>query len=368
MIVRMPENLMQLNTFVFFIGLLIGTLWVLWSSSVEKDTGFKVYSWATSIIFTLLMSFGLMVVMAFNGAIDKVNEEQAVEYVETTKNVINSELESVKDSDGMKALVREVYEAEYQVIDSTAEDEGDLVTIGDTLVSGDNIRLTRFFNDLSSEEREGLLDVEGDSLRNFTDIELAKLDTMIKRESSKLGSVGSEEVGLERANQQEVLTAKKEKKEFPKRSILEFVQLALVVNLGFGVVAFILVFMILLAFEEFFRGSDFYELVYGEWLNESEATDSEEDIIEYELVKGDLVPEYDELEEEAQVTEEAQVEGASVESEEAQVLEDGYVQGELNFDELEEQDEPSVESDEPIVEQDEPSVESGEPSQDKGGN
>src|SRR5699024_4774600 len=126
------------------------------------------------------------------------------------------------------------------------EDEGDLVTIGDTLVSGDNIRLTRFFNDLSSEEREGLLDVEGDSLRNFTDIELAKLDTMIKRESSKLGSVGSKEVGLERANQQEVLTAKKEKKEFPKRSILEFVQLALVVNLGFGVVAFILVFMILL--------------------------------------------------------------------------------------------------------------------------
>src|SRR5699024_6978717 len=113
----------------------------------------------------------------------------------------------------------------------------------------------------------------------------------IKRESSKLGSVGSKEVGLERANQQEVLTAKKEKKEFPKRSILEFVQLALVVNLGFGVVAFILVFMILLAFEEFFRGSDFYELIYGEWLNESEATDSEEDILEYELVKGDLVPE-----------------------------------------------------------------------------
>ena len=338
-VVNVPQDIIGLNTLLFAVGIGMGILLYAITGGFKEDKKHTLTN-VMSVVFTILMSVGLMTSLGYNTYAKNKTFKQADTYIEKTTKELNDTLTQTSDIKGFNQLVKDLYQSEYEVIAKTYKYDGSKTTIGENFIKGGQPSISRYIGELGEDGRERLLETRKDSLNTFTTLDFARLDTSIRTESLKLGSMGNTEVLNTIQDQQEQLESKVSKLERTKQPVAKVITAILMVNAGFLLLSAVLtavIYTMMLPILDEVEESKRNKLKFLTQKTSNQPTTST--IEEYELVDGELTdPTYEpELEPDEQNLEESNLDSdePEVDSEESNLEESNLESDEPEVDEPE---------------------------------
>lgn len=280
-ITRMPFELLEGLPIVFIVGFLIGLAWVHLSNKF-KDKSWGLVNKMSSVVFVVLMGVGVIGSFSFNIYQRNVEDERVQDYiVETTTNIKDKLTTASEDSD-FEEIYTDLYDAEYEVVKRRSTNVTHTIPIGEMIVNGEDTTVSKYITSLTTDDREDLLGTDKSSLKNFTTLDFAKLDTEISNESLKLGGFGREKMRAVVTNQRETLNRRVGDLDFSKESFSKVITDALIISVAFMIVSVIIAVLINLTIKDFLSEIGLRRLAYE---GKEESKDTYE---EYDLVDGEL--------------------------------------------------------------------------------
>lgn len=280
-IVRMPYELLEGLPIVFIVGSLIGVAWVNLSNKF-KDKSWGLVNKMSSVVFVVLMGVGVLGTFSFNIYQRKVEDERVQDYIVETTTSIREKLATANEDRDFEEIYTDLYDAEYEVVRRLSTNVTHTIPIGEMIVNGDATTVSKYITELTTDDREDLLGTDKSSLKNFTTLSFAKLDTDISNESLKLGGFGREKMRADVSSKRETLHSRVGSLDFSRESFSKVITDALIISVAFMVVSVLIAVLINLTIKDFLSEIGLKRLAYG---GKEESKDTYE---EYDLVDGEL--------------------------------------------------------------------------------
>lgn len=281
-ITRMPYELIEGLPIVFIVGFLIGIGWVFLANKF-KDKSWGLVNKVSSVVFVVLMGVGVLGAFSFNIYQRNVEEERVQDYIVETTTNIREKLAIASEEIDFEEIYTDLYDAEYEVVKRRSTNVTHTIPIGEMVVNGDATTVSKYIAGLTTDDREDLIGTDKSSLKNFTTLGFAKLDTDISNESLKLGGFGREKMRAVVTNKRGTLHSRVGNLDFSRESFSKVITDALIISVAFMVVSVLIAVLINLTIKDFLSEIGLKRLAYGR--KEEESKDTYE---EYDLVDGEL--------------------------------------------------------------------------------
>ena len=280
-ITRMTYELIGGLPIIFIMGFLIGLAWVNLSNKF-KDKSWGLVNKMSSVVFVVLMGVGVLGTFSFNIYQRNVEDERVQDYIAETTTNIREKLATANEDRDFEEIYTDLYEAEYEVVKRRSTNVTHTIPIGEMIVNGDATTVSKYITELTTDDREDLLGTDKSSLKNFTTLNFAKLDTDISNESLKLGGFGREKMRAVVTNRRETLHRRVGDLDFSRKSFSKVITEALIISVALMVVSVLIAVLINLTIKDFLSGIGLKRSAYG---GKEESKDTYE---EYDLVDGEL--------------------------------------------------------------------------------
>lgn len=302
-ITRMPYELIEGLPIVFIVGFLIGVAWVHLSNKF-KDKSWGLVNRMSSVVFVVLMGVGVLGAFSFNIYQRNVEDERIQDYIVETTASIHEKLTTASNERDFVEIYTDLYNAEFEVVRRQSTNVTHTIPIGEMIVNGDATTVSKYITELTTDGREDLIGTNKSSLKNFTTLDFAKLDTEIANESLKLGGFGREKMRAVVSSKRETLHRRVGDLDFSRKSFSKVITDALFISVAFMVVSVLIAVLINLTIKDFLSEIGLKRLAYGGKEEESKDTYEEYDLVDGELEDPVYVAKEEELEDNKEEVEE----------------------------------------------------------------
>lgn len=187
----LSEGMVDFRYLVFVIGMAIGLVGYI-SSYMFKSKKVRIWVQVTSSILGVLMFVSMCGSVLFENNLRQMEKLNVETYIETKTMDISSRIEGANSVSELVGVTKELYDAEYLVVEKRDELGQSTSSVGYLLVNGSEETVSQLYEGLSKEERAELLNTGGESLESFTSLEFAKLNDDIKSKALELDEEDSQ--------------------------------------------------------------------------------------------------------------------------------------------------------------------------------